>query len=1527
MQRLIRIFLLLCGLVFALSSRVASEDGAADARSVSANETTHKGELPTLVFSGEKFGNISEIIAALNRRSPVLSVAFAADGNTLASGSEDKTIRLWDVRSGKELRRLEGHTGSVTSVAFAPDGRTLVTGSEDNTIRLWDVATGKELRRLEGHTDSVSSVAFAPDGHTVASGSNDKTIRLWDVVSGQDRKPLEGHTDRVRSVVFAPDGRTLASGSDDKTIRLWDVASGTQLRVLEGPSSVVSSVAFAPDGRTLASGSEENTIWLWDLAGGKKPQPLQGHTSLVLSVAFAPDGRTLASGSNDNTIRLWDVATGKELRRLEGHTRAVQSVAFAPDGRTLASGSQDKTIRLWDIASGRELRHPEGQTDSVSSVAFTSDGHTLASGSGDNTIRLWDVVSGKELRRLEGHKDSVWSVAFAPDGRTLASASGDKTVRLWDVASGKTLRRLEGHTKAVRSVAFAPDGRMLASGSTDKSVRLWDVASGKELRRLEDTNPVLSVAFAPDGRKLASGSDDGIVRLWDIASASGKELRHWELERPVGQTAWVWSVAFSPDSRILAAPSYDNTIRLWDVSGGKERRLEGHTDPVLSVAFAPDGRTLASGSGDKTIRLWDVVSGTEIRRLEGHADWVRSVAFAPDGRTLASGSDDSTVQLWDVASGKELALMAGGQGRLLLLCKEKQGLCERQTKLFGSHSGLWLSCKQEDRLCWRADDGTLFVRPDANGLLHPVPPQGQRLDADLPDVNFPPMVEVSEGKTAQVKFELHNRDGKPLYWLNIRAEPTGFREDAPTVAFHQPDTIMRLDPGRTAIVKGWLVVSFPYLSPKPTTLTLALTLEDAGGRRIALDPIKVLAKSPELTVEEAHLSTTEGGAQSITATLVNHGSPLLNGFATRAILHDAQSGRLSNAVLGSGSSPSADSSAPPTLDQAKKTAITFAVPNGVALPGKPALDLAVNSVDFPYHEWKILVPVTSPRVSLGLIVAAVLIVLAGFILIYYQATYRNPLLVGVSANPAQLLKLDVVQLAAARSLLARTRRLDWALRKADIAPKSFDDAVRTLSSPDPSARAELLARKLGARIKTDPMWAGDLAHVYVLTLPVDFKLDIKECLLVFPASEAGASDVLTAWRQSDHGGDQQTITIILSSDSEQREQFQRQLDKRTESVLVFEQGDETSLLIGSKPLETLARFISARISLKRISPYQINTGVERDTVFFGRTDELRHILNRPPANYLIVGARQLGKSSLLLAIKRRVQQRGDLICEYVPVGLDKLELAIAPRIGLDQDAGLDEIVRTLRNQADQRPRLFLLDECDAFIEADSKRSPSFPVLDALRILSAEGRCYFILAGFWKLFEMASDSYFAPIRNFGETLPLGPLEPEACRALLTEPMETIGIRYADSGLVKEIMDQTGRRPNLIQIVCRQMIREIGQGRVIDEKLVKQALSSTAVDEALGGWRSFTSDQRASRIDRILVYAMLDEDSFTLSDVFNDLESRQFPASTEELRTSLQRLSLAFILSEDRGRFSWRIPLFRDRRRLDEPERQIADELAA
>jgi Tol biopolymer transport system component len=314
-------------------------------------------------------------------------------------------------------------------VAFAPDGRSLVSGSEDTTIKVWDVAPGPDPNVLTGHKSNLSSLAFSEDGKTLAvADSLDQTVRLWDLVSRKVAL-LRGHKAHLWRLAYAPDGRTLASTSSDGTIRLWDAAGKKQLEEFRLPGGdILGSAAFSPDGKLLAAGSWSSfSVRVWDLASGKQVAELT--PGYGYRVQFSPDGTLLAAGSL-NTVQLWDVATWQSAGALSGHTAEVYSFAFAPDGRALAVGTADGTLCVWDLAQKRKIASRKGHTSNVEFVAFSPDGGRLATCGADGTVRLWDVALLQEVAVLTGHDGPVNCVAFSPDGTTLASASADATVRL-----------------------------------------------------------------------------------------------------------------------------------------------------------------------------------------------------------------------------------------------------------------------------------------------------------------------------------------------------------------------------------------------------------------------------------------------------------------------------------------------------------------------------------------------------------------------------------------------------------------------------------------------------------------------------------------------------------------------------------------------------------------------------------------------------------------------------------------------------------------------------------------------------------------------------------------------------------------------------------------------------------------------------------------------------------------------------------------------------------------------------------------
>jgi hypothetical protein len=336
--------------------------------------------------------------------------------------------------------------------------------------------------------------------------------------------------------------------------------------------------------------------------------------------------------------------------------------------------------------------------------------------------------------------------------------------------------------------------------------------------------------------------------------------------------------------------------------------------------------------------------------------------------------------------------------------------------------------------------------------------------------------------------------------------------------------------------------------------------------------------------------------------------------------------------------------------------------------------------------------------------------------------------------------------------------------------------------------------------------------------------------------------------------------------------------------------------------------------------------VDKDSFFFGRNQLLADILRREPANYLLVGGRQLGKTSLLKAIQRRHLYRPDAHCHLIVLHNQDIAPHLARALELPSHTPLPEILDHIAARGTNGRLLFLVDEADKFVAADAQNG--YETLHLLRSLGGEGRCQFILAGFWGLFQAAEFDYQSPIKNFAETKFVGALEPDACRQMATEPMHMLNLRYASGDLVETLVQRTGGRANLIAILCNEILGYLGAAdRVITADHVDRALDAAAVRAALGGWERITGDPRADRLDRMVIYATAERQQFTTEDLVTRLETAGADFAPEEIRQSLARLELAFVLKREKGNYSFCVPLFVDIIREQGPETLFRGELEA
>jgi WD40 repeat protein len=461
--------------------------------------------------------------------------ALRPDGKALAvTDAKNKTMRIYQVPSGKLSLEFQTDLILFSSPAYSPDGRSLVacSGKRGGGIYIWDATTGKERARLEGSRDDHTELSFSHDGKFLAaSGPQSPDFGVWDAATGKRIRLITPPTPSHR-VRLLPDNKTLIAESRDGALLFWNVETGKTLPISADPITAIRDLRFDETGKRLFGNTD--VFRAWDTASGREVGTFPAAKGLR---ALSLDARLLADSQEDGTIRLLDAATGKEIRTWKGHDRTLWVLFFSADGKRLYStGGWDPRIRVWETATGRLLRemlaHPEG----IQQMAASPDDRFLVtcgnSAAIASDLRLWNLDTGRELRRLPARPDIKHFPVFSPDSRVLAAATGRSGVSskareevcVWEMSSSQLLCTLVGHEANVTALAFSPDSKTLATGSADRTVRLWDLVSRRERQRLiGHQGTILSLAFAPDGGRLAASSPDAPVFIWDVTTATRSE--------------------------------------------------------------------------------------------------------------------------------------------------------------------------------------------------------------------------------------------------------------------------------------------------------------------------------------------------------------------------------------------------------------------------------------------------------------------------------------------------------------------------------------------------------------------------------------------------------------------------------------------------------------------------------------------------------------------------------------------------------------------------------------------------------------------------------------------------------------------------------------------------------------------------------------------------------------------------------------------------------------------------------------------
>jgi WD40 repeat protein len=498
----------------------------------------------------------------------ISSLAITPDGTKVVSGSNDRTIKIWNLTTGQELLTFFPcySTAGLLSWLFflfvkvTPDGTKVIAGSTEGTIEIWDLNIEQELCTLYAHTETLTTVDITPDGEKIVSGSVDETIKVWDLVTGQQLLTLTGHQDDVLSLAITPDGEKIISGSADKTIKVWDLVTGQQLLTFSSIYPI--ALAITHDGTKVVSGGSSG-IQVWDLAIAKELfiPSFCTHATSVNEIVITPDGNHLISGSQDDTIKIWNIATSPNLFTFSDNTQSVTKLVVTPDGSKIIfvdcwgdkqikmmnfsrKQKSEKIImhffkmmriklkRLWNLATRQEISTLTSYNNSYT-FAITPDGTKIITGGWSGEINVWNLAEEQKLYGFSTEKDIVETLLVTPDGTKMISISKDRIykgkeldvtyqsfIEMWNLETGKKICTLSSHNGSTDSIVVTPDGTKVIYTIDDKTLEIWDLRLEKKLMNLEIGEALGNIYATIDNNKIICITNSFSIKLVDLSTGS-----------------------------------------------------------------------------------------------------------------------------------------------------------------------------------------------------------------------------------------------------------------------------------------------------------------------------------------------------------------------------------------------------------------------------------------------------------------------------------------------------------------------------------------------------------------------------------------------------------------------------------------------------------------------------------------------------------------------------------------------------------------------------------------------------------------------------------------------------------------------------------------------------------------------------------------------------------------------------------------------------------------------------------------------
>lgn len=613
----------------------------------------------------------------------VISVAVSPDNSVIATGSKDKSIKLWEKSTGRELRSLLGHDDVVTCLDFSADGKYLISGSYDRSVRIWEVETGRETHVLIGE-DFITDVAFDPKSRFFVSvgfnrGPYGDSATVYDFTTRNILRRVKVDANRARAmgayVAISPDGEWIGFGEDNRVINIYKTATWEKAHKFEyeqgwcGGCSTM--LQFHPDNQSVFMGSYKGPFKKYDLKTGQLLNVYEEQSESLTGITISSDGKLVAR-TTETTLTVWDEATGDVVANFKAEPKAnFHEIAFLNNDSTILISSDNNTAFGWNVNSGTKEFVLTGFLNSrdmgglnynpnfhwqaaiaryvrlKNALLITKDGKTLIKGKFGTKVRQWDIASGKAVMEFTGHRKAVLCYDLSRDGQTLVTGGGDGTIILWDVETGDSLKVIRSYREPIFDIHFSSDEKRVASTSWDGSMKIHNLETGlREFYFEFQNNAAYNILFHPNDLYLFTAQFDHSLKMWELDTRT-------EVRTFTGHTGLVSSLRITKDQKTLLTAGWDGTVRLWDIGTGLMNRKWKVATPVHIAIFSDDEKLIYSGGADRLIRIWEATTGKLLHTLSGHNAEITSLLLSPDNKMLISHSVDGVTKFWDLASRHE----------------------------------------------------------------------------------------------------------------------------------------------------------------------------------------------------------------------------------------------------------------------------------------------------------------------------------------------------------------------------------------------------------------------------------------------------------------------------------------------------------------------------------------------------------------------------------------------------------------------------------------------------------------------------------------------------------------------------------------------------------------------------------------------------------------------------------------------------------------------------------------------------------